>query len=114
MQISELVKEWERSGGGQMSAREFRLHLPVRDAAKIAALVDMYPLRSETEIISELLSAALDELERAMPYVKGSKVIAVDDQGDAMFEDIGPTPRFNALCKQYRERMENTGEPHSG
>lgn len=105
MRISDLVKEWERSGGDHLTAKEYRIRLPLREAAKIAALAEMYPLRGETEIITELLNAALDELERAMPYVQGSKVIARDDHDDPIFEDIGPTPRFNALSKQYGEQL---------
>jgi len=93
-----------------LTAREYRFRLPLRDAAKIAALAEMYPLRSETEIIAELLTAALDELERVMPYVQGSKVIARDDHDDPIFEDIGPTPRFNALSKQYGEQFEKDHE----
>jgi len=110
MRISELVKEWESSGGSHLTATEYRIRLPLRDAAKIAALAEMYPLRSEIEIIAELLSAALDELERAMPYVQGNKVIARDDQDDPIFEDVGPTPRFSALSKHFSEQLEQGKE----
>ncbi len=112
MQIADLVREWERAGGGHLTAREYRIHLPLRDAAKIAALTEMYPLRSETEIITELLTAALNELERAMPYVQGSKEIARDDRDDPIYEDVGPTPRFNALSRQYREKLETNQGAH--
>ena len=110
MRISDLIMEWERSGGDHLTAREYRIQLPLHEAAKIAALTEMYPLRSETDIITELLTAALNELERAMPYVQGSKVIARDDHDDPVFEDIGPTPRFNALSKQYSERLKKEQE----
>jgi hypothetical protein len=112
MRISDLVMEWERSGGGYLTAREYKIRLPLRDAAKIAALAAMYPLRNETEIISELLTAALEELERAMPYIQGSKIIARDELDDPIFEDVGPTPRFHALYKQYSETLESIGESH--
>ena len=106
MRIGDLVKEWENSAGGDLTAREYRIRLPLLDAAKISALTDMYPRRGETELISDLLSAALIELERAMPYIQGSKVISQDDQGDPIYEDIGPTSRFNALTKKYRLELE--------
>ena len=64
MKISDLVQHWETSSSGTLTAREYRLRLPLRDAARIAALTEMYPIRSEIEITSELLSAALDELEQ--------------------------------------------------
>ena len=107
MKISDVVQHWETSSSGALTVREYRVRLPLRDAARIAALAEMYPIRSETEIISELLSAALDELEQAMPYVAGSQVIAEDDQGDPIYEDVGPTPRFIALTEKRMQALEN-------
>jgi len=106
MNITDLMKEWENSASGHLTARDYRIRLPLDDAAKIAALVEMYPRRNETEIISELLMAALNELERAMPYVQGSEVIARDDRGDPIYEDVGPTPRFIALSRKHQAALE--------
>ena len=106
MKFSDLVQYWETASSGALTVREYRVSLPLRDAARIAALAEMYPIRSETEIISELLSAALDELEQAMHYVPGSQVIAEDDQGDPIYEDVGPTPRFIALTKKRMQALE--------
>lgn len=111
MNITDLMTAWESSPSGHLSASEYRIRLPLSDAAKIAALVDMYPSRNETQIISELLTAALNELERALPYVQGDKEIARDDQDDPIYEDVGPTPRFIALSKQYMVALEkDSGE----
>ena len=49
--------------------------------------------------------AALEELEASLPYVKGSKVVATDEQGDPLYEDIGPTPRFLALSRRYLQEL---------
>lgn len=54
----------------------------------------------------------LEELEASLPYVKGSKVVAVDEQGDPLYEDIGPTPRFLALSRQYLQRLSEGQKPH--
>jgi len=38
-------------------------------------------------------------------------VIAQDDQGDPIYEDIGPTPRFMNLSRKYRKGLEkDSGE----
>ncbi|MHB1331709.1 MAG: type 1 pili tip component [Sulfuriferula sp.] len=111
MNISDLMKVWESSASGSLTAQTYQVRLPLQDAAKIAALTEMYPRRNETEIITELLTAALNELERAMPYIQGSRVIAQDDQGDPIYEDIGPTPRFMNLSRKYRKGLEkDSGE----
>lgn len=106
MKIASLVHYWESSSSGTLTVSEYRIRLPLRDAARVAALAEMYPSRSETEILSELLSAALDELEQAMPYIPGSRVIAEDDRGDPIYEDVGPTPRFIALTEQHMRALE--------
>jgi hypothetical protein len=65
----------------------------------------MYPKRSVEELIGELVGAALEELEASFPYVKGSQVVATDEQGDPLYEDIGPTPRFLALARRYLQQL---------
>jgi len=105
MKIANLMRYWEACAGGAPTVREYRMRLPLHDAARVAALAEMYPLRSEEEILTELLSAALDELEKAMPYVTGSRVIAEDDRGDPIYEDAGPTPRFIALTEKHLRRL---------
>ena len=55
--------------------------------------------------VRELLGAALDELEASLPYVQGNKVVASDEQGDPLYEDIGLTPRFLALSRRHLQRL---------
>lgn len=105
MDIKELLQTWEKSAGVKMAPHEYRVRLPLHDAARIAALAEMYPLKNETEIITELLSVALDLVEAAFPYEQGTKIIAEDELGDPIFEDVGHTPCFLALSKQYADRL---------
>jgi hypothetical protein len=43
------------------------------------------------DIITDLISAGLDELESKMPYVEGDRVIEEDEFGDPIYEDAGPS-----------------------
>jgi len=38
--------------------------------------------------------------------VPGPQVIATDEQGDPIYEDIGPTPRFLELSRQHLHRLQ--------
>jgi hypothetical protein len=105
MKVKDLLAQWEKSASGRLTPRHYSVRLTMHDAAKLAALVEMYPRRSEEELISELLSAALDEVEAAFPYVQGRRVVAEDDQGDPIYEDIGQTPRFSSLHRKHLERL---------
>jgi len=57
---------------------------------------------------------ALQEIATAMPYVAGQTVISTDEQGDPVYEDIGPTPRFMELARKYRKKLEAEARKASG
>lgn len=105
MKIKELVQEWENSATGRMSTAEYTIPLDVESAARLAALAEMYPKRSTEELLGELVGAALEGIETSLPYQRGSKVISTDEQGDPIYEDVGPTPRFLALSRKHLERL---------
>ncbi len=114
MRIRALAAYWEKQAKVPLTTEEYSFRLSIEDAAKIAALAEMYPKRSKSEILSELLSAALDELETGFPYVRGSRVISTDEQGDPIYEDVGPPPRFLDLCKKYRELLKKEQKAANG
>lgn len=105
MRLRDLLKTWETSAKQPRTPKHYAVRLPVRDAAKLAALRELYPGRTEEDLITDLLSAALDELEVVFPYVQGDRVIAEDDQGDPIYEDAGLTPRFQVLQRRHLERL---------
>jgi hypothetical protein len=110
MRISDLLNRWQRHEASFTGSLPQSLHLPLRDMARIQALRVMFPNCSEEEILADLLHAALDELETAMPYVPGGQVIAEDDQGDPIYEDLGPTPRFFSLSHDFLRKL---AQPHN-
>ncbi len=111
MKVKELLQEWEKRASIPLTAKKYNIKLPVSDAARIMALAEIYPARTETQIIWELLTAAIDELEASFPYIQGERVIAEDEYGDPIYEDVGLTPRFHELAKKYARKLaaERTG-----
>lgn len=105
MRIKDLHTKWQQAAGTRRTAREYAVRLPLHDAARIHALAELYPGRNETEIITDLLSTALDELEAAMPYIQGNRIIAEDEQGDPIYEDVGPTPKWLELSREHERRL---------
>jgi hypothetical protein len=49
----------------------------------------------------------LNELESAMPYVRGKKVVTTDELGDPIYEDVGPTPRYLSLTEKHMSALRN-------
>jgi len=101
-----LLDSWRQSAAAPRTAMTYAVRLTVDDAAQLAALAEMFPGRSAEQLISELLTVALKELAAAMPYVAGRRIISTDEQGDPLYEDVGPTPRFMELARLHRRALE--------
>lgn len=105
MKIRELAQQWEETAKGRLTKTEYAIHLDVEAAARLAAIREMYPKRSTEELLGELIGAALEELETSFPYIQGRNVVATDEEGDPLYEDVGPTPRFLSLSRRYLHDM---------
>ncbi len=106
MSFKELLESWREGAAAPRTAKTYAVRLPVDDAARLGALADMFPGRTPEQLITELLAAALKEMAAAMPYVPGKRVISTDEQGDPLYEDVGPTPRFMELTRQHRRKLQ--------
>ena len=104
---------WEKTEKAELTQEEYSVRLPLEDAAKLQALADMYPRRSIENIITDLISAALDDVESSLPYVRGETIVAIDELGDPLYEDVGPTPRYLSLTQKHlSEYRVEEKEPH--
>lgn len=113
MKIRELARHWEQNAKGRLTKTPYSIHLDVESAARLSALQEMYPKHHAEELLGELIGAALEELETSFPYIRGTKVIATDEEGDPMYEDIGPTPRFLALSRRYLDELNQKDTPET-
>lgn len=64
MKVRDLPKHWSKQKEAVERPQEYNLRLPLEDAARIAALAELYPDRSESDILNDMVSAALDDLLR--------------------------------------------------
>ena len=106
MSFKDLLESWRENAAQPRTATEYAVRLPVDDAARLAALAEMFPGRTPEQFITDLLGAALQEIETSMPYIAGKKVISSDEQGDPIYEDVGLTPRFVELTRKNRKKLE--------
>lgn len=111
MKVKELIAKWTDTPPAKKRNVAKDISLTTFDHARVCALMDLFPGKSKTDILSDLVVAALDEVEEALPYQAGAKVIREDEYGDPIFEDVGPTPRFEALVKEHVKRLK-TAEKH--
>ncbi|MDX2426537.1 MAG: type 1 pili tip component [Cycloclasticus sp.] len=105
MHLKELLKQWELGRPSALTDESYSIRLPVHDVARLLAFTEMYPNRTDTQIITDLLRVALDGVEEALPYIQGNEVIGEDECGDPIYNDVGPTPLFFELKKKYSELL---------
>ena len=106
MSFKELLESWREQAAAPRTAKAYAVRLPVDDAARLAALAEMFPGRAPEQLITELLGAALKEVAAVMPYIAGKRVISTDEQGDPLYEDVGPMPRFMELSRKHRRQLD--------
>jgi hypothetical protein len=102
MNMQDLLKQWVSAGNVTLSKKQYAICLSEEDAARLAALCDIFPRLSADTLIGDLLHFALTEVEAKLPYVSGTNITGHDEYGDPFFEDIGLTPRYMELVKKYR------------
>jgi hypothetical protein len=101
-----LLDRWKKETAPARTAKEYAIRLQLDDASRLHALAELFPGQPIEALISDLLSAGLDEIVAAMPYERGQKVISRDDHGDPLYEDIGLTPRFVDLTRKFKKKLE--------
>lgn len=106
MNIRDLPDRWQRFSPENRSRKTFEIDLPHAEAAKVAAIAEMFDVSSEQSIISDLVSAALSELEESLPYKRGSNIVSQDEDGNPIYEDVGPTPEFIRLTKEKLAKLQ--------
>lgn len=94
----ELLSEWEKRVVDNDELTTTNAAVRIDDLVKLRALAKLYRLSLE-EIAGELLHKALAALEAEMPYIQGKRVIRVEE-GNEIFEDVGPLPRYIDAQKQ--------------
>jgi hypothetical protein len=104
MKAKDLVAVWGAPDNSRLTAKQASFRLPVHVAAKIAALCEMYPQKTKTQIVGDLLAASLTDFENALPKTLSSRFFGKDEEGNDLFEVEGPAQTFRDLAnKHYRE-----------
>ena len=85
MKASDLVTVWSAPDNSRLTAKQYSFRLPVHVAAKLAALEEMYPTKSRTQLVGDLLSAAIAEVEKSFPSITGSPVGFHPDTHEELF-----------------------------
>jgi hypothetical protein len=98
MRPEDLLKFWDSGENARLTVKQYSIRLPIHVAARIAALCEMYPKKTRTDIIGDLLACALDQFEAGLPYVESRR-------GGAEGEP-DPRTQFRLLTEKYLQEQE--------
>ena len=105
MEPRDLVKVWDAPDNSKLTAKQWSIRLPVHVAAKINALCELYPRKTKTEIIGDLLATAIAQVAEALPCHDG-KFLGMSPENEEIFEPLGPYRDFHTLTEKYTKELE--------
>jgi hypothetical protein len=105
MTFKSLLDSWAEAERPATTSETYEIRLTIEDAAKIHALTELFPGIEHERVITDLLSAAIERVEAAIPYEPGDKVIREDEFGDPVYEDTGMTPQFLELVRKHQKQL---------
>lgn len=110
MNTKDLHAVWNAPDNSRLTAKQYTVRLPVRVAAQLAALSEMYPRKTMTELIGDLLASALDQLAEDLPRTNvGAGPAFTTSDGEEVWNQTGPGVRFEELFKKKLEEFEAEG-----
>ena len=106
MKASDLVTVWSAPDNSRLTVKQYSFRFPVHIAAKLSALEDLYPTKSRTQLVGDLLTAAIAGVEQSLPSRPG-KFWANDPETDEkVFEAEGMAADFRKLSNKYYQAIE--------
>jgi hypothetical protein len=107
MEPRDLLKVWDAPDNSKLTPKQWSVRLPIHVAAKICALCDLYPRKTKTEIIGDLLATALDQLTEALPDEPpgGASPGLQGDDGN------GLRVQFERMTRAYLEELASAKDP---
>ena len=125
MEPKDLVKVWDAPDHSKLTPKQISIRLPVLAAAKFSTLAEMYPSKSKSQMLADLVATALDQVIDALPSKKGA-LIAEEPDGIidddlrrvhgfghdlptgtvSIYEDIGTKGQFLRLLKKNMRKIE--------
>jgi len=115
MKTEHLHDLWAGPDNSRLTTKQFSFRLPVHIAAKVAALCELYPAKNRTQIVADLLTAALDHLEKSLPQAPGEPVeeryndeiaMQIGQPGDKLYYLGGVRGRFHELANKHYGELE--------
>ena len=103
---STLASVWSRPDHSVLMPKQISIRLPALVAAKLAAICEMFPGRSRSEIINDLIATALGDFKSGLEWAGvGAPTDRID--GEDLYQDYeGTGPTFAQFCVKHTALIE--------
>lgn len=107
MKASDLVTVWSAPDNSRLTAKQYSFRLPVHVAAKLAALEELYPTRSRTQLVGDLLTAAIAEVETNLERHAGVPLgHKHPDTGEELYTEAGQMADYRLAANRHYQAIE--------
>ena len=96
-----LIAFWSAPDNSRLTSKQYTFRLPTHVAAKLHALGEMYPAKTRTQIVADLLTSALNDIDKGMPAFDGNVLTTLPETGEQIVEQWGPRIEFHALANKH-------------
>jgi hypothetical protein len=103
MDPRDLVKVWDAPDNSRLTPKQWSIRLPIQVAAQINALCALYPRKTKTDIIGDLLATALAQLAEALPGE--ARQVPTTGTGQPTTAAGGLRERFDTLTRYYLSEL---------
>jgi hypothetical protein len=110
MKTNDLLTIWGAPDPPRLTPKQVSIRLPMLVSAKISALLDLYPKKTKTDIIADLLTSALEKLEDEIPMYRDVDQSPVRNEGEYSFEFVGMRKDYFNLVEKYLREIEKEAD----
>lgn len=89
----------------QLARKTYTLQLPLQLAARFEALCEMYPQKSQAELLADLLGLGLAQLEQSWPRRMVAAGDFHPDKRQPIYLLTGPFDEFHGLVRKHHGAM---------
>ncbi|MBA4503057.1 hypothetical protein [Marinobacterium marinum] len=99
--IADLLERLEQHACQHARQQTLSVSIDRDDMVRLQALAETYGMDIAV-LTPVLLHTILTDIEARMPYKPGSRIIRIED-GDPVYEDVGPMPRYLEAKRKHEK-----------
>lgn len=106
MKNTKLYDQWRAMDDRRLASKPISLRLPVHVLARINAIAAMFPTKTRSEIMTDLLKVGLDSFEESLPPVHYADDPFEVEPGYIVVSPTGPTADYQKTANYHYEQLE--------